>query len=201
MKIPEIRIKHGWLLQSAFVKYMMQVPEYKDKKVPSDEKMKDIIKNRQELWQPVGEKILTAMQEITGLNFYKNIIDVYVVFGWKSAFSDPLTMSIKYEGDDFIDTLTHEILHTLLDDNIQKAFAREWTKEQYPEVTEERATSHIVLHAIHKKIFLDIIKSPERLKKDIDESQDSPGYKLAWDIVERDGYENIINRFKASYAK
>jgi hypothetical protein len=201
-KVPEIRIKHGWLLQNAFKFYTEKISEYKDIKTPTLEEVKNIEKNRQEIWKTNEKKIIIGMQEISGLHFHQNLIDVYLVFGAQAAFSDPMVLSTKYEGDNFIDVLTHEILHRLLTDNTENIKWFKWIKETYPKHAHDfTAMAHILVHAIHKEIYLTILKSPERLQKDIETCEKWPSYKIAWDIVETEGHLHIITKFKEMYAK
>ncbi len=195
-KIPEIRIKHGWLMQKAFVSYLNEIPKYKDNVAPSPEEMENIVLNRRKLWHVQEDDIIAGMQEITGLDFYANLIDVYLVYGYRTGFSDPLVLSIRYENEHFIDTLTHELIHRILTDNTLRINGSLWVRKNFPQIEDRVATNHILVHAVHKAIYLDILKSPERLQIDIDRCQKSPGYKQAWDMVEKEGYENIISNFK-----
>lgn len=160
--------------------------------------MEKIIEERRKLWKKWEKKIIPAMQKIAGLNFYQNIIDVYTVFGWKSAFSNPMVLSIKYEGDLFIDTLAHEMLHRLITDNIQKKNGTKWAAATYPKIKDPVVLNHILVHAIHKEIYLSVLKNPERLASNLERADKNPPYKRAWQIVEKEGHLNIINKFKKS---
>ncbi len=194
--IPEIRIKHGWLLQNSVMNLREKIPELKHKKAPSKEKIERIISNRRKIWNKNEKKIIDGMKKITGLDFYANTIDVYMIFGLKGAFSDPLVINIGYEKNAFIDTLTHELIHRILTDNKLKTNGSFWTRKNFPKIKDNKALNHILVHAVHKAIYLDILKSPKRLKFDIEKCQKWPSYKLAWEIVEKKGYKNIISDFK-----
>ena len=54
--------------------------------------------------------------------------------------------------------------------------------------------NHILVHAMLKYLWLRAGMA-ERVQADISASQDYPDYKKAWAIVERDGEENILDRF------
>jgi len=58
--------------------------------------------------------------------------------------------------------------------------------------------NHILLHAIHKSIYLDILKDKSRLEreKQILKEIKATDYVRSWEIVEERGHENIINEFK-----
>ena len=167
IEVPEIRFHNAWLLTDAFVTYTKQIEKFKDRPVPSWEGIQERIDKNSEIWRKGEKEIVTAMQKIVGLNFYQNIIDVYIVYGWKSAFSSPMVLSMRYEGEEFIDVLTHELLHRLITDNIQKKKYKEWLSETYPEVTDKSTLNHIAIHAIHKEIYLNVLKRPDRLEFDL----------------------------------
>lgn len=198
IKIPEIRFSNGWLLTSAFMAYREEIKRFKNKRAPSWKKMSKIVSVREKIWKKSEKKIITAMQKITGLNFYQNLIDVYIVYGWRTAFSDPMVIGMRYEDEDFIDVLTHEILHRLITDNIQGKNGGSWPAKIYPKIKDTRTIHHILVHAIHKEIYLNVLKRPDRLAKDIEKCQKWPSYKRAWQIIEKDGHSNIIEKFRKS---
>ncbi len=152
---------------------------------------------RQDTWKNVERDIVVGVQNISGLNFYQNLIDVYFVSGFNGALSDPMVISLKFEGDRLVDVLTEEIIHRLLTDNVQKKNGSIWARNNYPDQTDKMVTNHILVNAIHKEIYLNVLESPDRLKRHID-SLNSPSYKTAWDIVEKEGHLNIIRKFRDS---
>jgi hypothetical protein len=50
------------------------------------------------------------------------------------------------------------------------------------------------LHAFHSHIYLKFFDE-ERLKQDIKRVKKLKDYRKSWEIVEREGYEKIINEF------
>ena len=198
IKIPEIRFENGWLLTNAFMAYREEIKRFKGSRAPTFAKMARLIKDREKEWKKVGRKILRAMQRIAGLNFYQNLIDVYFVYGWRAAFSNPMVLSMRYQGEEFIDILTHELLHRLLTDNIQGKDGGLWLAKIYPGAKDIKVACHVLVHAIHKEIYLTVLKRPDRLKYDVNKCQDWPAYKRAWQIVTTHGHLNIIDRFKKS---
>jgi hypothetical protein len=198
IKIPEIRIKWGWLLTDAFYKLRKQIPGFENENPPTWEETKKVVANRKEIWEKVEKKIIVAMQKIAGLNFYQNIIDIYLIDGHKSAFSEPLAINYKYHDEGFIDVVTHELLHRLLTDNVQNKNGGLWPHKVYTEVKDRVTLNHILVHAIHKEIYLKTLKQPRRLEYDIRKCDKYPAYKAAWDIVEKEGHITIIEAFKKS---
>jgi hypothetical protein len=56
----------------------------------------------------------------------------------------------------------------------------------------------VLIHAILKYVYLDIIREKLLFETNIKRSLESKvtGYMKAWDIVEREGYMNLIEKFK-----
>ncbi len=100
----------------------------------------------------------------------------------------------KKYSDYFIDVLIHELIHNLFIQNFERTkkawqyFHRKYKKE--PETTR----IHIPLHAIHSHIYLKFY-SEKRLKRDIKLISRLPAYKKSWQIVQKEGYQNIIREF------
>jgi hypothetical protein len=122
-----------------------------------------------------------------------------MVYGYRVAFSNPLTISFRCKGDVFVDVLTHELIHVILTDNTSQINLSKWTEEKFPGITDRKTLNHILVHAIHKEIYINHLKSPERLAYDIEKCQAFPGYKEAWDIVEKEGSGELIEMFRKEY--
>ena len=54
---------------------------------------------------------------------------------------------------------------------------------------------HIPVHAIHTHMYLKFFNK-KRLERDIKWASSFPDYKKAWEMVEKEGYKNIISNFK-----
>ena len=167
----------------------------KDKSYPSIKKITNYVKSIEELWKKQDNKILREIEKVTGLKWKEKEIKCYVI-GFGRCFSDPLTMKLFENKNDFIDILTHELIHQIQFQNSKKT--REWfklyLKNNYKK--ESHSTkSHISVHAIHKKIFLNLFNK-KRFERQINFHKKFPDYKKAWEIVEKEGYENIIKKFK-----
>jgi hypothetical protein len=200
--LPIIRIKDAWLLRES-VSTSLNELWGEGKPLRSDEEYAQIVKNYIEAWLPYEEKILTSMEEILGLQFRQEMIDVYIA-PWFSAFSDPLVIGVRLSPDEFIDTLTHELLHRLLTDNTlvstELFLLPEWEKLFGKELT-FTALVHIPVHAVHKAIYLDVLKEPERLVRDIENNKSNQAidYIAAWEYVNKNDYNEIIEKLKNSY--
>ena len=203
-ELPIIRVKDAWLLRENVSQHLHELWG-KGSKLADDGWMEWKVTEYQKAWKPVESKILTGITETLGLSFRQNIIDVYIA-PWFRAFSDPLVIGVMLEPDEFIDTLTHELLHRLLTDNTatphETKFLTEWQKlfgKKHSAVT----VVHIPVHAVHKAIYLDVLKAPERLERDIanNKKYDAKDYVAAWEYVDKNDYKEIIRKLRKSYAE
>jgi len=200
--LPKIRIKNARLLRHAASEPMNQV--YGDgTPLLSHEEYQAIVARYQAAWEPYEEKILRGMEELLGLEFYQNTIDVYIA-PWFRAFSDPLVMGVKFSDSDFVSTLAHELLHRLLTDNTSTRrddpeLIADWEK-MIGEGCGAKTLVHIPVHAMLKALYLDILNEPERLQDDIAKCQKNLPYKEAWEYVEAGDYRDIIRHLRSYYA-
>ncbi len=200
-RIPKVRIEYSWLLEEAASGHIrkglnIEVP------IAPPEVTKKRVKDYKKAWDPYEKKILRAIQKVTGLKFKQNYIDVYIA-PFFAAFSDPLVIGTRNEPDAFVDVLTHELIHRICEDNTKYPFMKEpdWAKV-FGKDYSENTLAHIQVHAIHKAIYLDYLKEPERLERDIHSSRtyrNAESYKEAWDYVEKNGYKEVIKQFKRAY--
>lgn len=151
------------------------------------------VKNYKSEWAKFG------LCNITELKFNRDVIDVYIVSVNPRQFSNPIIIKSGFEPDEFIDTLTHELIHRLLVLNKIKKTAI--VNKQY---MDESATTqnHILVHALLQYIYLDILKDSVRLEKNIlrSKNHNTNDYSRAWETVEKEGYKKIINEFKLKIA-
>lgn len=153
-------------------------------------------------WKEKEQIILKGMQDTFDLKFYKPIIDVTLAPAFVPK-SKPLIINFRSEPDQFIDILTHELFHNLFTDNqyvqhhiyvdLLSRWAKLFGKRDRVELV------HIPVHAGLKAIYLDVLKEPHRLERDIEECQKWPVYMAAWEYVEKNDYKKIIEKFKNSY--
>ena len=201
-ELPVIRIKDAWLLRENASKHLHELWG-EGKKLADDDWMEWKVGEYKKAWQPYEEKILRGMTETLELSFRHNIIDVNIA-PWFHAFSDPMVIGVMQEPDVFIDTLTHELLHRLLTDNTaiphETQLLPEWEK-LFGKQHSFTLLVHIPVHAVHKAIYLDVLKEPKRLERDIanNKKYGSEDYVGAWDYVEKHDYREIIKKLRKSY--
>lgn len=208
-KYPEIRIKDGWLLRMNASVHLHKLKAKKGEKLADDDEMANIVDAYNGEWKKYEKKILKGMYDLLGLQYRQNIIDVYIA-PWFGAFSDPLVIGVGNSPDEFVDTLAHELLHRLFTDNTSIAYQTNILKPEWEKMFGKEHTFgtlvHIPVHAVSKAIYLDVLKEPRRLERDVKwaNSQtewDASNYVNAWDYVEKNGYSEIIKKLKISYEK
>ena len=193
-------MKYGWLLTQAASVPMNELWGNGDSLEDGDF-YEEIVKKYQSAWSPYQTKILTAMQELLGIEFRQSIIDVYVA-PWFNAFSDPMVFGVMYEPDRFVDVFTHELLHRLMTDSKQLSHDYEidadW-RRLFGDDHSQNTLIHIPVHAVHKAILLDILKEPERYDREIALTSKWPDYKAAWQYVNAHDYKKIIEDLHKLY--
>ena len=165
--------------------------------IPNEADILEYIKKLENAWSNVGENILSALNEITGLSWYEENVVCYVV-GKHIPFSDPLTIPVYalHPIDYAIDVVTHELIHRLLlqPKNIDDTEAK-WSK-LYEEMDgqSENVIDHVRVHAVHELLYLKLFDEG-RLARDKAEVAKLAEYKQAWDIVEERGAQDIVSQF------
>lgn len=188
-----INIKFAKLLDP-YMRDWIQL-KYPDYVFPTLEEVKEKTKLFRAEWDKNGQKILQALYDATGFEFKRNIIDVYIVSATNRDMSAPLIIRSRYTAQEFIEVITHELIHVLFGDN-----------NFHPGFEEENSTTrnHIYLYAILKHIYLDLLKQPEIFQKEITKYTPenlvlhpvNADYARAWQIVEEKGYMNLIKEVK-----
>ena len=189
MNYPKIIFKYSWIYDQTWKEGLIGK---KSKKYPSSKRILNYIKKVQKLWRKDEKKVLLELSKISHLDWKSKFIYCYVV-GRCRPFSDPLTMPVYEKHPDyFIDILTHELIHNLFIQNF-KRMKRSWQYfyRKYKKET-ERTKHHILLHAIHSHIYLKFY-GEKRLKRNV--SFPIRDFKKSWQIVQKEGYKNIIREF------
>ncbi len=208
-KYPEIRIKDAWLLRQNASTQLHKLKAKKGEKLADDEEMAKIVEAYSKEWKKYEKKILKGVHDLLGLEYRQNIIDVYIA-PWFGAFSDPLVIGVANSPDEFVDTLIHELLHRLFTDNTSIPYQTNILKPEWEKMFGKDYSFgtlvHIPVHVVSKAIYLDVLKEPRRLERDINwaNSQtdfDTTDYVKAWDYVEKNDYKQIISKLKANYEK
>lgn len=188
--IPRIIFKHSHAYDQVY-KDLARVKDY-----PKEKEITSYINNIQKIWNKFGKKVLIEMQKTTKLNFNDKKITCYII-GKGIPFSDPLTIPIyKKDENYFIDTLIHELIHILFTQEGNMIKAKNSWKYIFDKYKKETFDTkiHIPLHAVHTHIYT-IFFSMERLEHDVVELFNLHAYRKSWEIVNKDGYTEIINEF------
>lgn len=159
-------------------------------------KLMKYMKELEKKWIKIEKDITKELSKITELKWHEKEIKCYIV-GKAIPFSDPLTIPYYKNINDGIDILIHELIHQIFTqgNNLEKS-NNSWKRIYKKYKNESNNTKiHIPLQAIHKHIYLKFFNK-NRLQKDIKSYQELIDYKRAWDIVEEEGYMDIINDFK-----
>ena len=200
MELPKIRIKYNRFLDPIFKTYIKSNPKWKNWAEPTEVEVKERVKKYKEEWTKYEKKILEGICELLDLDFSQNIIDVHIVSGNDRQFSNPIVIKSGFKPDEFIESVSHELIHRLFSDNDRGVVAGKILLEMFPDEN-ELVRNHIITHSALKFIYLDILENKEMLEKNIERSSKSSlsEYKKAWDIVEERGYKELVVEFKKHY--
>jgi hypothetical protein len=186
-------------LNPVFTAYVTSEPRWKDVAVPTEDEVKERITRYRTEWERVGPKMLEGTCEALGLSFDRPVIDVYIVSLNPRPFSDPIVIKSGHEPREFPSVLMHELLHRLFSINIDRVY-KEIFSEMFPSET-TTTQNHVVVHAVLKYLYLDVLHDEEMLTEHIERSKkhSTAEYVRAWDVVQERGYREIIEEFKKNY--
>jgi len=190
--LPKIIFRYSWIYDQIWRDIRKNRKDY-----PSIKKVLNYRLKAEKIWKKEGNKILTEIEKITHLKWRAKIIICYVV-GNSRPFSDPLTIPFYKKTTRFLDTLTHELIHNIFVQNFDRT-EKCWNFFFSKYKKESRTTNiHVPLHAIHTRILLNLY-GKNRLKEEIEWAgnfiKKYPDYKRSWEIVNKDGHQNIIKEF------
>lgn len=207
MNIPEIRIQTSPLLFNSISEEERQ--KWADEARMPLLDMPDIqqyVEKFRIQWNMHEDQIIHAMCELYGVRFKKSIIDVYVS-PWNKSISNPLVINPSRSPELHVDTLVHELFHVLLTDNSSFSIhdrsqtvklVDKW-RELFGNDLEWNTLVHIPVHAGLKAIFVDTLRQPERLERDIARHEKKPAYDAAWRYVEENNYKVINETLRKLY--
>ncbi len=198
---PEIRIKNAWLIYHNISVPLHELRNKNKKMFTLTDVDKKVVAYKKE-WGKYENKILQGLHKLTGLTFRQNIIDVYIAPGF-AAFSDPLVIGMKYSPKEFVDILTHELIHRLLTDNTKINsinLIKKW-KTLFGDNHSQVTLVHIPVHSIHKAVILDVLKDPKRIDSDIKMMQKykAMDYLKSWEYVNSGDYKKLVKDLSAIY--
>lgn len=208
--LPEVRINFSMLLYRGECRRLDLILNNGQNQIASPGRYEAKAKQYRNAWAEYEMTLLQGMTEALGVSFYRPVIDVTLApyFGHKST---PLIINFRPNPDRFVDVLTHELLHVLQTDNNKHQsngphatlyVMTEWRKlfGHHDRMT----LVHIPLHALHKYLYLDILKAPERLERDLASIEASPSgesYVKAWHYVNAHDYMEIVNELRDLYKR
>ena len=192
--LPEVRFSYAWLLNEAS---SVMNEKYGDgTPLQSFEFYNEVAEKYQAWWQPHNDAILEGIQEITGLGFRQNIIDVHVA-PWFYAISNPMVIGVIFKTEDeLINVVTHELIHRLLTDNTTYEFGFDFVAQWqslFGSNHSHKTLVHIPVHAIMEKLYVHILKRPDLTQLDKLKVADNEEYAKAWNYVDKQGSQAIID--------
>lgn len=189
-QLPEIRIRYSRLMAANISPILLKHYRGHAAKLESYEFYEQRIHEYRDAWHLKEERILSGLIEALDVNFYLPVIDATIA-PMVTPFSTPLTLSFKPEPDEFIDILTHELIHILISDNKEQISFYPSVQRNWPE-QESKVIAHIMVHALMEYVFRDLLDEVSRIERNIVNCTSNPPYAKAWKIVEEYGYKGVI---------
>lgn len=109
----KVNINYNKLLDPIFITYSQS--KYPTWICPPKETVIRKAEVFKKVWETVGDDIIQHIEKT--LPFKREIIDVHIVSGNPTPFSNPIVLSSRFSEEEFISILVHELLHCLFKDN------------------------------------------------------------------------------------
>ena len=198
MNVPRIIFKYSRI----YDEFLRLMRKDEDKNYPSRKEILNYIKEVIEIWSKDESRIFKEVSKVIGLEWKEKFIYCYIVTEGKFSLSDPMTLVVYRKGsfrdlDVFVDYLVHESIHRIFsarDNFLSCKEAWDYINRKYKKET-RKTRIHIMVHAVHEHIYLKFY-SKKRLERDIKWAKKHKDYRRAWEIVQGEGYDNIIKEFK-----
>ncbi len=209
-KFPEIVIRYNRLLDPIFIVYVRNDPEWEEKHSPdkwSPWRKEDLLKNVEECrkeWKKYEKQILEGITKVLCLNFYRKVIDVHIVSTNPRSFSSPIVIRGTFPPLEFVESLTHELIHELFTYGKHCKLYFKILKEMFPGDKSNLIINHVLVYAVLEYLFKDVLKNIElqRIGRDkAKRANNYKDYKYALDLVNEKGYMNIIQEFRNRFDK
>ncbi len=195
--IPKIDFKYSYLYDELYRSStdLNKILKRNGKKYPPAIEIIEFMNKLEIVWGNEGNKILTKISRLSGIKWKTPNISCYIV-GACRPMSDPLTIKVCNDITHAVDVLTHELIHCLQIGINDKKWAK-WEKyldSKYPREN-KNTKDHLFLNAVHMALYLDFFGA-DRLIRDMWNSNVSVDYKRSWQIVEREGPDKIVSKFR-----
>ena len=191
--MPKILFKYSWIYDNIWKDYLILKKGKSKEEFLSQKKITNYLKIISKLWDKEEKKILKEISNSSKLKWRRKQIVCYIISAGKSI-SDPLTIKIFKNKNDFIDLLIHELIHQILTQN--KNQVSKYIKYLRKKYKDKSLTTqnHIILFAIYTKIMLKLFNK-KRLNREFKRAKKKGEYLDAWKIMDEEGYENILKKF------
>ena len=166
----------------------------------SQEGLNSIVAAYRQAWKKKGEGIIDGLEKVTGLNYAQNIIDVYVIIHYlKDVIGNPIIISGRYLPEEFVQVLTHILIHRLVSDNRQHENWHIRAQKLYPRKDIDVA-NHIMTNAILEALYVDVMGNTDKVIwsiKHYEIFKKREAHKQAWDFINQYGQQDVVASLKA----
>ena len=183
--IPKINIYYSYIYDQAV--HVLSGKKYNKKCVDGGRKFVCRLKGNSAKILP---KALKAYEEVSGLRWKDPCIEVFAVHGIPWDFSWPVTIKVRENEEDAVETLIHELGHLLTFRNEERIRCNNRISIEYRKEN-QTVKDHILLHAMLWKLYTKLFGEHELHNMIIGYEKWKDHYR-AWQIVKKEGADNII---------
>ena len=143
--------------------------------------------------KPMLKRFLVTAENVTGLKWRWHIVRCYVAHDIPFDFDNPMTIKIRGNMKDATETFFHELAHQMELQNNERIRHRNNLSRKYrnePKDTREHIFAHAVLWKVYEKLY-----GRARLKKIIAGYRLWPEHYRGWQIVKKEGADNILKAY------
>jgi len=181
-------------------KWFKLKPDSTEREMLEKIEIEDVTHQLEKAWNLIEKDIIGEISGALRLGWEEEEIVCYITSN-AHGISDPMTVGINDRNlDRIIGTIIHELAHRIFIQEENKNLAEpawNWIKGEYAK--ESLITQiHIVCHSLLKHLYLKFFDN-ERLNQNIARHQKYDDYKKAWEIVEKEGYQKILDDFVKRY--
>lgn len=202
---PEIIIKYSPQLDQIFLGYTKGYSQHKEKwqvwEPWSREEVEKHIEAYRAEWEKYNIQILKKICDVTGLNFKKNIIPVYIVITSFRNFADPIVIRATETPEKFVAILAHELIHELCpwseDGGVSDSVNFRIIKEIFPDEDNNVVIAHCFVYAVLETIFKEIPNGEKLWDITKEQASSDTHYHRALQIVLEGGSSKVIEKFKS----
>jgi hypothetical protein len=136
----------------------------------------------------IKDKVISALAHVAKRPFPYSVVNINIVWVLQRSEAYSMIFPVSLSTDQFIISITHELAH------LSWALYTPEFLEKYKNISKS-IRDHVVVNAMLQYLWCDILNRPHymEMSKDSAKRHSTDDYTKAWEIVEKEGYMNILS--------